>query len=57
MINPNTTTDGKKKHAFSKLQIQKEFVNQFREVLNKLGLKQSDVFREAMQEVIDKANG
>ncbi len=33
----------------------KEFVQQFREALDKLGLKQSDVFRKAMQEVIDKA--
>lgn len=33
----------------------KEFVDEFKEACNKLGLKQSDVFREAMQEVIDKA--
>lgn len=34
----------------------KEFVNEFRKALETLNLKQSDVFREAMQEVIEKAN-
>lgn len=34
----------------------KDFVLEFREALDKLGIKQSDVFRKAMQEVIDKAN-
>ena len=34
----------------------KEFVTEFREACSKLGIKQSDVFREAMQAVIEKAN-
>ena len=34
----------------------KDFVIQFREALDTLGIKQSDVFRKAMQEVIDQAN-
>ncbi len=32
-----------------------EFVDEFKEACSKLGIKQSDVFRKAMQEVIDKA--
>lgn len=32
-----------------------EFVNEFRNALDKLNLKQSDVIRKAMQDVIDKA--
>ncbi|MBS5114161.1 MAG: hypothetical protein KHY88_00415 [Erysipelotrichaceae bacterium] len=32
-----------------------EFVDEFKEACAKLGIKQSDVFRKAMQEVIDKA--
>lgn len=34
----------------------KDFVQEFREACAKLGIKQSDVFRQAMQSVIDKAN-
>lgn len=33
----------------------KEFVIQFREACKKLGLKQSEVIRTAMQEIIEKA--
>lgn len=32
-----------------------KFVDDFKEACNKLGLVQSDVFRKAMQDVIDKA--
>lgn len=32
-----------------------EFVDQFKDACNKLGIKQSDVFRKAMQDVIDEA--
>lgn len=35
----------------------KEFVQEFREACAKLGIKQSDVYRKAMQEVIDQAKG
>ncbi len=34
----------------------KEFVQSFRDACKKLGIKQSDVYREAMQAVIDQAN-
>lgn len=34
----------------------KEFVLEFKEACNKLGIKQSDVFRKAMQNTIEKAN-
>ncbi len=34
----------------------KEFVLQFREAAKTLGLQQSDIFRKAMQETINKAN-
>ena len=34
----------------------KEFVEEFRKALDKLELKQSEVIRKAMQEVIDQAN-
>lgn len=33
----------------------KEFVTEFREACEKLGLKQSDVFRDAMTAIIEKA--
>lgn len=33
----------------------KEFVQEFREACHKLGIKQSDVYRQAMQDVIDRA--
>jgi len=32
-----------------------EFVDEFKEACTKLGLKQSEVFKKAMQDVIDKA--
>lgn len=32
-----------------------EFVEEFKEALEKLDLKQSDVIRKAMQEIIDKS--
>ena len=32
-----------------------EFVNEFREACEKIGIKQSAVFREAMEAVIEKA--
>lgn len=32
-----------------------EFVEEFKEACNKLGIKQSSVFRKAMEEVIEKA--
>lgn len=34
----------------------REFVLEFRDALKKLNLKQSDVIRNAMQDVIDEAN-
>lgn len=33
-----------------------EFVEKFRNACNELGIKQSDVFRKAMQDVIDQAD-
>ena len=33
-----------------------EFVDEFKEAYKKLGIKQSDVFRKAMQDMIEKAN-
>ena len=33
-----------------------EFVEEFRSALKTLGLKQSDVIREMMQEIIEQAN-
>lgn len=33
----------------------KEFVQSFRDACAKLGIKQSDVYRDAMQSIIDKA--
>ena len=33
-----------------------EFVDEFKEACKKLGIKQSDVFRKAMQDMIEKAN-
>ena len=33
-----------------------EFVDEFKEACKKLGIKQSDVFRNAMQDTIEKAN-
>lgn len=33
----------------------KEFVLEFREACDKLGIKQSEVIRDAMQEIINKA--
>lgn len=33
----------------------KEFVTEFREACEKLGFKQSDVFRDAMTAIIEKA--
>lgn len=33
----------------------KEFVQEFRDACKKLGIKQSDVYREAMQKIIEKA--
>lgn len=34
---------------------QAEFVDSFREACNKLGIKQAEVIRKAMQQVIDEA--
>lgn len=33
-----------------------EFVEEFKEACKKLGIKQSDVIRKAMQDTIEKAN-
>ena len=33
-----------------------EFVDEFKEARKKLGIKQSDVIRKAMQDMIEKAN-
>ena len=33
-----------------------EFVDEFKEACKKLGIKQSDVIRKAMQDMIEKAN-
>lgn len=45
----------KKNMKLAGARYKKEFVDEFKEACLKLGLKQSDVFRKAMQEVIDKA--
>ena len=39
-----------------KVSYKAEFVEQFRESCKKLGVSQSDVFRKAMQEIIQRAN-
>lgn len=39
-----------------KVSYKSEFVDEFKSSCSKLGLKQSDVFRKAMQDIIDKAN-
>ena len=47
----------KKEHMRSvSAQYNREFVESFKSACSKLGLKQSDVFREAMQEIIIRAN-
>ena len=33
----------------------KDFILEFRQALEKLELKQSDIFRQAMQDIIDKS--
>ena len=45
----------KKNMKLAGARFKKEFVDEFKEACSKLGIKQSDVFRKAMQEVIDKA--
>ena len=48
--------DWKKKNMKSiSLRYSSRFVDDFKVACNKLGLVQSDVFRKAMQEVIDEA--
>lgn len=39
-----------------KVSYKSEFVDEFKEACSKLGLKQSDVFRKAMQDIINQAN-
>lgn len=38
-------------------QYKKEFVQSFKAACKKLGVSQSEIFRNAMQEAIDKADG
>lgn len=46
----------KKNLAYVRGQYKKEFVQEFKEACNKLDLKQSQVIRQAMEEVIKKAS-
>lgn len=46
----------KKNMKFISAKYKKEFVDEFKAACDKLNLKQSDVFRKAMQDIIDKAN-
>ncbi len=46
----------KKKMRSVSAQYNAEFVTNFKDACKKLGLVQSQVFRKAMQEVIDEAN-
>lgn len=49
-------TEWQKKNMLSvSCRYNSDFVNEFRKALIKLNLKQSDVIRKAMQEVIDEA--
>lgn len=45
----------KKNMKLAGARFKKEFVDEFKEACSKLGIKQSDVFRKAMQDVIDQA--
>lgn len=38
------------------LRYKKDFVDDFRDACNKLGVKQSDIFRDAMENTIKKAH-
>ena len=46
---------GKENMANISGRYKKEFVQEFRDACQKLGIKQSDVYRQAMQDIIDKA--
>lgn len=46
----------KKNMLFVRAKYKSEFVLEFKEACKKLGVTQSDVFREAMQETVKKAN-
>ncbi len=46
---------GKENMASISGRYKKEFVEEFKNACNKLGIKQSDVFRKAMEETIEKA--
>lgn len=48
---------GKENMAGISVRYKKEFVQQFKSACSTLGLKQSDVFRKAMQDVINRAEG
>lgn len=45
----------KKNMAFVNAKYKKEFVQEFKEACKSLGISQSEVFREAMIETIEKA--
>lgn len=45
----------KKNMKLAGARFKKEFVDEFKEACSKLGIKQSDVFRKAMQNIIDQA--
>lgn len=45
----------KKNMKYISGQYKKEFVEEFREACSKLGIKQSQVFKKAMEEVIKKS--
>lgn len=46
----------KENMALMGARFKKEFVQEFKKACNTLNIKQSDVLRKAMQEVIEKAN-
>ena len=46
---------GKENMATISGRYKKEFVQEFRAACKKLGIKQSDVYREAMEKIIEKA--
>ena len=47
---------GKENMKQVKASYKTEFVDEFKEACKKLGIKQSDVIRKAMQDTIEKAN-
>ena len=45
----------KKNMKLAGARFKKEFVDEFKDACASLGIKQSDVFREAMQKIIDQS--